>query len=162
MKPISLASIYASLVLALLLHLLPWAGFGLMIRPNFVLLVSVYWVLRAPYLFNIGSAWGMGLLLDLADGTIFGQHALAFGVAAFFAAHYQRRLALFNIWQQAAYVLFLILLNQSILLILQLFSGGEFPGWSYYLPCLTGILLWQMLILSPIGIEPPPHRSRHA
>ncbi len=151
--------IFISLLLALLLQLLPWAGFGLKIKPDFMLLVVIYWLLRAPYFCNIGTAWFIGLIMDLVTGGIFGQFGLAYAVSAFFAVHYQRRLALFNVWQQSAYVFVLLLLAQLVLFILKMFSGGVNPGWIYFLPSVTGILLWQILIYSHIGIDAPPHKS---
>ncbi len=156
MQPIKLKSVYFSLLLALLLQMLPWAGFGLLLRPDFILLVILYWLLRAPQLCNIGTAWFAGLLVDLITGGIFGQHALAYAISAFFAVSYQRRLALFNVWQQAAYVFVLLVLTQITLLILKLFSGGEIPGWSYFLPSISGILLWQLFIFSRLGADTHP------
>lgn len=153
MQPISLKLVYFSLLIALIGLLLPWAGYGLKIRPDFVLLMLLYWMLRAPRLCNIGTAWFSGLAVDLATGSLFGQHALAYALTAFFALTYQRRLTLFNFWQQAAYVFILLLLTQATLFILKLFAGGESPGWSYFLPSITGILLWQIVTSSSIGIE---------
>ena len=152
MRPVSLNQIYLALFAGILLYLLPWAGFGLLLRPDFVLLVVLYWVIRAPYLCNIGVAWMMGMLMDLADGGLFGQHAIAYIVAAFLAVVYQRRVTLFNRWQQAGYVFALLLIAQTVLLILKLFSGGELPGWIYYLPSVSGILLWQLVIYSKIKV----------
>ncbi|HQR50233.1 MAG TPA: rod shape-determining protein MreD [Methylophilaceae bacterium] len=137
--------VYLSLFAAFILYLLPWQGFGLMLRPDFVLLVLIYWMLRAPHLCNVGTAWTIGLLVDLASGGLFGQYALAYAISAFVALTYQRRLVLFNAWQQAAYVLALLLLTQTTILVLKLFSGGGLPGWSYFLPSVSGVLLWQLL-----------------
>lgn len=128
-----------------MLYLLPWQGFGLMLRPDFVLLVLIYWMLRAPHLCNVGTAWTVGLLVDLASGGLFGQYALAYVISAFVALTYQRRLVLFNAWQQAAYVLALLLLTQTTLLVLKLFAGDDLPGWGYFLPSVSGVLLWQLL-----------------
>jgi len=139
--------------MALILQILPWSGWGLVIRPDFVLLTLIYWLLRAPQLCNIGTAWFIGIIIDIATGGLFGQNALAYAFAAFFAVIYQRRLALFNIWQQAAYVFALLILTQATLLVLKLFAGGNSPGWIYFLPCVTGILLWQLVIFSRIGID---------
>jgi len=116
-----------------------------MLRPDFVLLVLIYWMLRAPHLCSVGTAWTVGLLVDLASGGLFGQCALAYVISAFVALTYQRRLVLFNAWQQAAYVLALLLLTQTTLLVLKLFAGGGLPGWSYFLPSVSGVLLWQLL-----------------
>ena len=85
MRPVSLKDVYLTLIVAFLLYLLPWAGFGLLLRPDFVLLVLLYWMLRAPHLCNVGTAWMMGLLIDVASGSFFGQYALAYSITAFFA-----------------------------------------------------------------------------
>lgn len=151
--------IYFSLLLALLCQLLPWAGFGLVMRPDFVLLVVIYWLLRAPNICNIGTAWIAGLVVDLASGGLFGQNALAYALTAYFAVNYHRRLALFNIWQQASYVFLLLLLTQVTLLILKMFAGGEIPGWGYFLPSISSILLWQLVIFFRIGADAPPHKN---
>jgi rod shape-determining protein MreD len=152
MRPVSISQIYLGMLLAMLLYLLPWAGFGLLLRPDFILLVLLYWLIRAPHLCNIGTAWMMGMLVDLADGGLFGQHAIAYIVTAFLAVLYQRRVTLFNRWQQAGYVFTLLLIAQTVLLILKLFSGGELPGLVYYLPSVSGILLWQLVIYSKIKV----------
>jgi rod shape-determining protein MreD len=159
MQATNLKAVYLSLLLALVFLLLPWSGMALQWRPDFILLVILYWLLRAPNICNIGTAWIAGLVVDLASGGLFGQHALAYAITAYFAVSYQRRLALFNIWQQASYVFILLILTQVILLILKLFSGGEPPGWHYFLPSISGILLWQLVILSRIGVDAPAHKN---
>ena len=50
MQPIRLASVYFSLLIALVLQMLPWSGLALSLRPDFVLLTLLYWLLRAPQL----------------------------------------------------------------------------------------------------------------
>lgn len=151
MPIISLRAVFLSLLVALVLQLLPWAGFGLMLRPDFILLVTIYWLFRAPHVVNIGTAWLAGVLMDLITGGLFGQYALAYAVVAYFAVNYQRRLILFNSWQQAGYVFALLLLSQIIVLVLKLLAGGEVPGWSYFLPSISGILLWQIVVISGVG-----------
>ena len=83
MRPASLLTIYFSLLLALLCHLFPWVGQGVIFRPDFMLVVMLYWLLRAPNLCNVGTAWLVGLLVDLATGSLLGQHALSFTLTAF-------------------------------------------------------------------------------
>lgn len=160
MPLVSLRIVYFTLLVALVCQLLPWAGFGQMVRPDFILVMVIYWLFRAPYVVNIGTAWFAGVVVDLISGGLFGQHALAYAVAAFFAVRYQRRLILFNSWQQAGYVLVLLVLAQIIVLILKLFAGGEVPGWSYFLPSISGLLLWQLIAISGVGTGiGNPHRS---
>ncbi len=147
MPPSKLKSIYLSLMLAFVFLLLPWSGFALKIRPDFILLVIIFWLIRAPNLCNVGTAWFLGLFVDLATGGIFGQFAFAYTITAFFAVTYQRRLVLFNHTQQLFYVFLLLLISQIVLLIIKTFSGADALGWSYFLPSILGVLLWRIAVI---------------
>lgn len=146
MHPSKLKSIYLSLLLAFICLLLPWSGFSLKLRPDFLLLTIIFWLIRAPNLCNVGTAWFAGLFVDLATGGIFGQYALAYTVTAFFAVMYQRRLVLYSGTQQLIYVFFLLITSQVTLLILKIFGGIQFSGWTYFLPSITGVLLWRIAV----------------
>lgn len=143
--------VYFSLVAALLLQLLPLSGILLQIKPDFLLLVLLFWLLRAPSICNIGIAWTAGILMDLVTGDLFGQNALAYALTAFLAVMYQRRLILFTTLQQSVYVLLLLFVNQLILLLLKSFSGSEYFGWTYFVPSFTGIMLWYAVLHSQIS-----------
>ncbi len=147
MRHSSLLSIYISLLIALLCQLFPWVGQGIIIRPDFMLVVTIYWLLRAPHLCNVGTAWIAGLLVDLATGSLLGQHALSFCFTAYVALSYQRRLVLFNKSQLLAYVFILLLIERVLILLLKLFTGNENPGLAYLLPIISGLLLWQLMLL---------------
>jgi rod shape-determining protein MreD len=146
MQQSKLKTIYLSLLLAFICLLLPWSGFMLTIRPEFLLLIIIFWLIRAPNLCNVGTAWFAGLLMDIATGGTFGQYALAYTVTAFFAVMYQRRLVLFSGTQQLVYVGLLLLISQISLLILKIFAGMQLIGWTYFLPSVTGVLLWRLAV----------------
>lgn len=95
---------------------------------------------------NVGTAWFAGLLMDLATGGVFGQYALAYTVTAFFAVMYQRRLVLYSGTQQLAYVIVLLFISQITLLILKIFGGAQFIGWTYFLPSISGVLMWRIAV----------------
>ena len=146
-----LKTLYFSVLLAFMSLLLPWSQTALLVRPDFMLLVLIFWLIRAPTLCNVGTAWMLGLLVDLAAGMVFGQYALAYTVTAFFAVTYQRRLVLFTGVQQLLYVFSLLLISQVMLLIIKTFAGGQFIGWLYFLPSLSGVLLW--LLAMGLGLN---------
>ena len=151
--------VFLSLLAALLLQLLPFSGFMLQIKPDFLLLVLLYWLLRAPHVCNIGVAWTSGLVMDLVAGDLFGQNALAYALTAFLAVMYQRRLILFTSLQQSAYVFVLLFVNQLILLLLKSFSGAQCIGWTYFIPSFTGIMLWYALLHSRISLNLMKHQQ---
>lgn len=137
--------IYLSLLAALLCQLFPWTGQGIIFRPDFMLVILLYWLLRAPYLCNVGTAWFAGLLVDLATSGLLGQYALAFTLTAYIALSYQSRIVLFNRWQLASYVFSLLVFERITLLIIKLLAGHENPGLHYFWPVLTGMLLWEVM-----------------
>lgn len=147
MRQTNILVVFFTLAIALVLQLFPWSGLGINLRPDFILVALLYWVLRAPHLCNIGIAWFAGFLVDLASGSLLGQHALAFTVTAFLALLYQRRLVLFNRAQLAAYVLVLLLVARMLILLLKLFAGNEAPDWRYLLPIVSSMLLWQLFVV---------------
>ena len=77
----------ATLMLALTFNLLPLAGTALVLRPDFLALLILYWCIQAPRYVGVGVAWMMGLLMDVGDATLFGQHALAYAFLAYAAEH---------------------------------------------------------------------------
>lgn len=147
MKQISFSTMLVTMLVALVFQLYPWSGSGVIVRPDFLLVVTVYWLLRAPYFCNIGLAWLAGLLVDLSTGSLMGQHSLSFAITAFVGLSYQRRLVLFNQWQMLSYVTFLFVLQRVLILMLKLFAGNQAPDWTYILPIFSSLLLWKILVL---------------
>ncbi|MGB4811674.1 MAG: rod shape-determining protein MreD [Methylophilaceae bacterium] len=142
----NLKTVYLSLIIAFICLLFPWSGYMLKLRPDFVLLAIIFWLIRAPSLCNLGTAWFAGLFVDLATGGIFGQYALAYTATAYAAVVYQKRLVLFNHTQQLLYVFFLLIISQVVVLILKAFSGIPLFGASYFLPSFTGALMWRVAV----------------
>ena len=81
--PVKGAHIALSLGAALMLNLLPWSGAWLWVKPDFVALVVLYWCVEQPRRVGFISAWVLGLLMDVGDGALFGQHALAYSILAY-------------------------------------------------------------------------------
>ncbi len=147
MRPTNLIVVYITFLIALLCQLFPWVGQGIIFRPDFMLIVTLYWLLRAPHLCNVGTAWLAGILVDLATGSLLGQHALSFTLVAFIGISYQRRLVLFNPWHLVGYVFALLVIERVLMLMLKLFEGNDNPGLHYFWPVISGLLLWQLMIL---------------
>lgn len=147
MKPVKFTTILFTLLVALVFQLYPWSNSGIIVRPDFLLVISIYWLLQAPYHCNIGWVWFAGLLVDLATGSLLGQHAFTFAVTAFLGLIYQRRLVLFTRWQLYLYVLVLFGTERVLIMLLKLFAGSEIPDWSYALPVLSDLILWQFMVI---------------
>ncbi|HEX7634872.1 MAG TPA: rod shape-determining protein MreD [Noviherbaspirillum sp.] len=142
--------IAATLVGAFLLNLLPWGQwYGV---PDFAALVLVFWSIHQPRKVGIGIAFFMGLLMDVHDATLLGQHALAYTLLSYFAIMIHRRVLWFPLGAQALHILPLLLLAQMMQLVVRIAVSGKFPGWLYFLESVTSAALWPliaMLLLAP-------------
>lgn len=148
--PVRAATILASLAAALLLNFLPWNSIAL--APDFVALVLAFWCVHQPRLVGLGAAWLLGLLTDVGNGVLLGQHALAYCLLAFAAITLSRRILWFALWGQALHVAALLLFAQAVSALVRMAAGADFPGWGIATGPLIGAVLWpvvSVLLLLP-------------
>jgi rod shape-determining protein MreD len=143
--PAKRSFIALTLVAALLANLLPWSGWLLMLKPDFVALVLLYWCIYQPRKTGFVTAWSTGLLMDIVNGTLFGQHALAYSILAFAGIVLHRRIQMLGLKDLMLHVIALLLLNDLIVLALRMMTGAEFPGLGYFGGSLISGLLWPWL-----------------
>ncbi|MGO4382185.1 rod shape-determining protein MreD [Pseudoduganella sp. RAF53_2] len=148
--PVSPLFIAFSLLCAVLLNMLPW---GRMVGvPDFVALVLVFWGIHQPRKVGIGTAFFLGLLMDVHDATLLGENALAYTLLSYFAIMMHRRVLWFRVWTQAMHVLPLLILAQGVQLLVRFIVSSKFPGWFFFLESIVAALLWPvvtMFLLAP-------------
>ena len=135
--------IMATLLLALFLNLIPLGRFPGV--PDWVAVVLAFWCIHQPLRVGMGAAFVLGLVMDVADGSALGQHALAYVALAFAAGGLSRRILWFPLGQQALQLLPLLLGSQLIMLVIRLIVGGEFPGFLWFLSSFVAVALWHPL-----------------
>ena len=74
-RPAGAGLILLSLLAAYAVEVLPWSGTWLLARPELVLLLLIFWTLNEPRSVGQGVAFAVGLLMDVSDSTLLGQHA---------------------------------------------------------------------------------------
>lgn len=150
--PVTNTFIVLSLLAALLLNGLPWEGIWLLLRPDFVAMVLLYWCMHKPWRVGIGISWAVGILADVADASLFGQHALAYAVLAFGGVVLSRRLRMFDLRQQTAQVGGILTLTYAVYASVHWQVNGNVV-WLYFLGCLTSTLLWAPLSMMFLAIR---------
>jgi rod shape-determining protein MreD len=143
-RPVSNIFILSSVLVALFLNGLPWEGIGLLLRPDFVALVMLYWCTHKPLRVGIGISWAVGILADVSDASLFGQHALAYTVLAFGGVVLHRRLLMFDLRQQTIQVFGIFVMTYAVYALVNWQVKG-YVVWQYFLGCLTSTLLWMPL-----------------
>jgi rod shape-determining protein MreD len=157
--------IWSSLLLALAINM--GVNMGLTGRapwvPDVLALVLLFWSIHQPLRIGVGTAFMLGLAMDVHQSALLGQHALAYTVLSYLAIGIHRRLLWFSVPSQAAQVLPLLVAAHALALLVRLLSGGDFPGWSMVLAPALEAVLWpvvSVLLLLPQRRAPDPDANR--
>jgi rod shape-determining protein MreD len=157
--------IWGSLLVALLVNMTQ--NMGLWGRaawvPDVLAVVLVFWTVHQPLRVGIGASFVFGLFMDVHQGSLLGQHALAYTVLSFFAITIHRRLLWFSVPSQAAQVLPLFVSAHAVEVAVRVLGGGALPGFWMLLAPLLEAALWPLasvVLLAPQRRAPDPDANR--
>ncbi len=136
-----------SVLLAILLGLVPLPAVLQPLRPYWLALVVAYWVIEDNEHLGLVFAFSMGLLADLAFGSILGEQALRLTVMAFILQRFRTQLRFFPMAQQALAIGGLLFNDRVVSAAIHLALGVEQVPWTYWLAPVIGMLLWAPLYL---------------
>ena len=159
--PVNPLFVWFTLLLAFALNVVPLGRVPLM--PDFLALVLVFWNVNQSRRVGVGVAFAFGLMMDVHDGAVLGQHALAYTLLSFFAITIHRRLLWFTVPAQAVQVLPLFVGAHAVALLVRMLAGDMFPGWPMLFAPLFEALLWPIvsgLLLAPQRRAPDPDLNR--
>lgn len=134
-----------SIVAALLLGLLPLPHPVQGLRPYWLALVVAFWIIEEPERAGLGFAFVVGLVADLAFGTLLGEQALRLVIMAFILQRFRSQLRFFPLAQQALAIGGLLLNDRVVSAAIHLLLALPQPAWTYWLAPALGMLLWPPL-----------------
>lgn len=160
LMPVNPVFIWVSLLLAMALNILPWGRWPGV--PDFLAVTVVFWNVHQPRRVGVGAAFVFGLIMDVHQGALLGQHALSYTLLSFFAITVHRRLLWFTVGSQAVQIVPLFVAAHAVSLLVRMVAGASFPGWSLMLAPLFEAMLWPVatfVLLAPQRL--PPDRDKH-
>lgn len=134
--------ILLTLLIAVLASIMPLPLSVDAFRPDWVLIVLIYWCMALPGRVNIITAWIMGFLMDVLLGSVLGVHAAAMAISVFIVVGNYQKIRNFSIWQQALITGVLSALYHLIVFWLQRFLIDATFISSYLYPVVTTVVLW--------------------
>ncbi|MCH9843760.1 MAG: rod shape-determining protein MreD, partial [Gammaproteobacteria bacterium] len=72
-----------TLFFGLLLQIFPINSVTAFWRPQFLLMITIYWVFKNPSQYGVGFAWLIGIILDIFAGEMYGRYAIGFSFCAY-------------------------------------------------------------------------------
>jgi rod shape-determining protein MreD len=150
-----------TLLVALAFNMLPLGRQAAL--PDLLAVVLVFWNVHQPRRVGVGVAFVFGLLIDVHQGALLGQHALAYTLLSFGAITMHRRLLWFGLPEQTLQIAPLFFAAHLVSLAVRIAAGDMFPGWELLLAPLFETLLWPvavLLLLAPQRRAPDPDQNR--
>jgi rod shape-determining protein MreD len=160
LMPVNPVFIWFSLFVALMLNILPWGRSPSV--PDFMAVALVFWNVHQPRRVGVGVAFLFGLIMDVHQGAILGQHALAYTLLSFIAITVHRRLLWFTVGSQAVQIVPLFVVAHAVSLLVRMMAGAGFPGWALVVAPLLESMMWPVvtfILLAPQ--RRPPDRDKN-
>lgn len=142
-----------SIITALALTMLPLPRAIDAFRPDWVALIMIFWALSVPRSYSVGIAWIVGIVLDVSQGTLLGQYALALCVVVYIVVKFHLQMRVFPLLQLTATVFALLSLYQFLLFWINGVAGVTAPAIVYWAPVLTGAIVWPLIYTFLTGLR---------
>lgn len=139
--------IVISFIMALMLTVMPLPEWAEEIRPHWVVIVLIYWSMALPQRVSVGVGWSMGLLLDVVNDAVLGQHALALALIAFLTNNLHQRLRIFPQSQQVIVIFVFCVIYSLIILWIKGITGTAPSVWLIIMPSFTTALVWPLAFI---------------
>lgn len=143
----------ASFLLAMLFDFIPLSGELFRWLPELTALILFYWMINRPQNVSIGTAFAVGLLVDVGTAAPLGQHALAYMFSGYLIIRNLRQITLYSYGIQAVAVGFALMAGEIVLVLIRLRFDHRFSGWLTFLAPFTGALLWPLLNKIMVSIQ---------
>ncbi len=141
------------IVVSLMLAIAPMPDWASPFRPDWVALALIYWTMMLPRTYSVGTAWIVGIVMDVAQGTLLGQHAIALCFVVYVTVKFHLQFRVFPASQMSATVFALLAFYQFILFWINGVAGVTTDAITYWGPVITGTLIWPLLTLFFGGVR---------
>lgn len=142
---IPLRLIFISYAVMMLVDFIPLSGNLFYWLPEFTAIMLYYWLINRPQSADIGTAFILGLLIDIGTASPLGQHALAYMLSAYLIIRSRRQLVLYNYGLQSVVVGAALMVCEIVLVLIRLRFDNRFAGFLTFLSPFLGALLWPLL-----------------
>jgi len=136
--------IFFTVLLALFLSVVPVPGWFDAARPGFLVLTVLYWSIAVPRAGGITLGWIAGLALDIFQGSVLGEHALALSLVTYIVVREHQKIRSKPVFQQSLIVMGALFIYEFVVFAIDGWTGHVLYGPLRWLQILTGALLWPL------------------
>jgi rod shape-determining protein MreD len=136
--------IFLTVLLALFLSVVTVPAWVDAARPAFLVLTVLYWSIAVPRAWGLTLGWVAGLVLDIFQGSVLGEHALALSLVTYITVREHQKIRSKPVFQQSLIVMGLLFIYEFVVFAIDGWTGHVLYGPLRWLQVLTGALLWPL------------------
>ena len=132
-------------MIAIVLQLVPVNGYLAYLKPNFLLLMNLGWIIFLPHKFGVMFGALNGLIFDLISGVPIGINMISFTLLSTIIIYLSGWLSYFSLNQRTVFIFFVVVLFE--LLVSTFYLAIEIPIdiAHIFLISITSLVLWPLI-----------------
>ena len=129
-------------LIALILTVLPLPTYLALVRPMFLVLTVLYWSIASPRAGGIALGFFSGLLLDVFQSPVLGEHALALTCITYVAVREHQKIRSKPAFQQSLIVFAVLVAYETLLFFIDGWTHHSITNPLRWVHTLSGAILW--------------------
>ncbi|MGI2170298.1 rod shape-determining protein MreD [Shewanella sp. MF05960] len=135
--------VWLTLFIGMMFQIMPLPSMVENWRPDWLLMVMVYWAMALPHRYSILTAWILGVMLDVLLGATLGIRSLALSLVIYIVVLICQRLRNYPRWQQSLVIASLICIYHALIFWVQFVVVGATPfDFNMFLPAVSSLFIW--------------------
>ena len=132
-------------MIAIILQLVPVNGYLAYLKPNFLLLMNLGWIIFVPHKFGVMFGALNGLIFDLISGVPIGINMISFTLLSTIIIYLSGWLSYFSLNQRTVFIFFVVVLFE--LLVSTFYLAIEIPIdiAHIFLISITSLIFWPLI-----------------
>ena len=139
-------TILTTCIIALVLTVAPLPTWPAIVRPSFLVLVLLYWSVMYPRAGGMLLAFIGGLAIDVFQGSLLGEHALALTFICYLGIRFNLLMRAKPLFEQSLFVFAALMVYETLLWMLDGWSGHPLTTPWRWAHTAVGGLIWPLVV----------------
>lgn len=131
-----------TVLVGIILNLSPAPGIIGQFRPDVLAMMVIFWCMKTPGFFNVGTSFMLGIFMDILLGSVLGCRALGYSIMAYVMVRYSKSLNDSSVFFQSLAVFSVAILSQAASLWSLHIFGGRVTDYHVLLCSLSAAVIW--------------------
>ncbi len=136
------AQMILSALVGLILTVLPLPSLLSLVRPELLVLTVLYWSIAAPRCGGIALGFFSGIMLDVFQGPVLGEHALALCTITYVVVREHQKIRSKPAFQQSLIVFAALLAYETLLFLIDGWTQHPITGPLRWIHTISGAIFW--------------------